>query len=355
MIPRNLFFIFTSIGVFVCSCLFLTDYFHFLIPCGDSSGCEKVRNDSWSHFLGIPISLTGLLSYILILILSILASKNKKIRLFIMIFLFVSSLISIIFTLRSGLVIHSYCIWCLSSMVCICLMMFIFVNFLYNHGYTISRKDQYKIGALFVISILGSFIVVKNSKKDYYAGLLDKINKKMLLKIVKTSEKRIGNRHTDEKIIMFGDFQCPVCRTVLPKLTEIVKNDKEVSLFFVNSPKSDEEIGNYIGLLSEISQEKNRFQDFSKYLTSIQDISIDDINKKMYSFGFKSFEIIDIMSDESSPAVIRFKKDLKLSSDLKITVTPTVFLVDKNDSRIRLIPIESLHSIDSIKREIYKP
>ena len=86
-------------------------------PCSITGGCEAVLTSAYATIAGIPVSLLGVLFYLVILIglFAYLESKNTKIlkwTLFLTAFGFLSSLW---FVFLQAFVIHAYCAYCLFS------------------------------------------------------------------------------------------------------------------------------------------------------------------------------------------------------------------------------------------------
>lgn len=86
-----------------------------------NTGCETVRNSSYSNLFGLPVPLFGVLGYsaiALICIMSVLRKfplgHIKKLLLFFGIFGFV---LSAYFTYLEAFVIRAWCLWCVISAV----------------------------------------------------------------------------------------------------------------------------------------------------------------------------------------------------------------------------------------------
>lgn len=63
---------FSSAGVAIAAALTVAHLSKTPLPCGGSHGCDQVASDPSSQFLGVPISLFGLLAYMLMAGLALL-------------------------------------------------------------------------------------------------------------------------------------------------------------------------------------------------------------------------------------------------------------------------------------------
>ncbi|MFA6601866.1 MAG: vitamin K epoxide reductase family protein [Candidatus Paceibacterota bacterium] len=86
-------------------------------PCSLVSGCELVLTSSYSVILGMPVSLSGMIFYFLVLVGVFAALESKKTwplkwTLWLSVPAFLASLW---FTYLQIFTIHSYCLYCLAS------------------------------------------------------------------------------------------------------------------------------------------------------------------------------------------------------------------------------------------------
>ena len=101
--------------------------------CGGES-CDVVLNSAWSNFLGVPLSLLGLLFYGSILILNIRQRKNSRI---ISTFLITTCfLISLYLLAVSILILNAICYYCLVS------LLFVTGLFLVNLYYSKQKRPR---------------------------------------------------------------------------------------------------------------------------------------------------------------------------------------------------------------------
>lgn len=88
-------------------------------PCSTASGCEQVLTSPYAVMFGIPVSLAGLVYYLLVLvgIFGYLESRNTKFLKFSMLLSIIGFLASLGFVYLQVFIIRSYCLYCLGSAI----------------------------------------------------------------------------------------------------------------------------------------------------------------------------------------------------------------------------------------------
>lgn len=86
-------------------------------PCSITGGCEKVLTSDFSSIAGIPVSLLGVVYYLLVSIgiFAYLDSKNGLILKYALMLPTAGILFSLWFVYLQALVLHAYCFYCLIS------------------------------------------------------------------------------------------------------------------------------------------------------------------------------------------------------------------------------------------------
>jgi uncharacterized membrane protein len=96
------------------------------ICAGGSGGCAKVQASDQSKFIGIPVALLGLLSYVTLLALN--ALRGELARTGAALVAIVGFGFSVYLTIESVTVIEATCQWCLASLVIMTLMAIVTVT-----------------------------------------------------------------------------------------------------------------------------------------------------------------------------------------------------------------------------------
>lgn len=124
-------FLISLVGIADAGYLYYTRISGSSIFCVMTHGCDTVAQSPYSAILGIPLSLLGLLFYTCIAILSFvqykhLANTYAEIIENVLLFLTTSSVLSsIYFIYLQGWVINAWCIYCLLSACCSCIIFFL--------------------------------------------------------------------------------------------------------------------------------------------------------------------------------------------------------------------------------------
>jgi len=103
------------VGIGVTTFLTIAHYDRIAVPCaGANNPCETVQTSIYSHILGIPVALIGLIGYVAITA-SLLAPDRDLTRLATLAMALFGLIFSGYLTYREAFTLHAYCEWCLSS------------------------------------------------------------------------------------------------------------------------------------------------------------------------------------------------------------------------------------------------
>jgi len=109
------------VGLFVALYLWLHALgFGGAIKCGASGGCETVQTSQWSVFLGLPVAFYGVLGYLAILLVALVALRpvaliQKNWNVLLVGLATVGVLFTGYLTYLELFVIHAICRWCVGS------------------------------------------------------------------------------------------------------------------------------------------------------------------------------------------------------------------------------------------------
>jgi protein-disulfide isomerase len=156
----------------------------------------------------------------------------------------------------------------------------------------------------------------------------------------------LGNGKSSDKLIVFSDPECPACKSILPKLLDIVTTKKNLDFYYIDNPlrqihptspilstlivasKADK-----VSLLKAVYEAGDRFNAFNERIKSIKDradgeqvlrdfiISYNALVKKKVDPDFKDITY-ESLPEESN----KLKKSVALSLQYKINGTPSFYL-----------------------------
>jgi uncharacterized membrane protein len=133
----------SMVGVFVASYLYLYKIGKIgTMACG-TGGCETVQTSEWARFLGVEVSLIGLLGYLGLFLVAMVGLQppfvaRRGVALLLVVMSGLGVAFAVYLTVLEVMVIHAICRWCVASAV---IIIFVFVASLLdfrrlgaNHG-----------------------------------------------------------------------------------------------------------------------------------------------------------------------------------------------------------------------------
>lgn len=164
--------------------------------CDAGSGCDVVQNSRWSTFLGAPIAMWGLLTYLVITIAAWRSAITSKSWRWVVLFSTIGVAISLYLTAVSVLEIKATCVYCLVSLA---VMSAIFLA-------TLMRAERGRFGSWHVGSGVASVAIVAllflhfSGAFDPAAGPEDPYLKSLAVHLEESGAK------------FYGAYWCPHCQ-----------------------------------------------------------------------------------------------------------------------------------------------
>jgi len=105
------------IGFVDAGYLTVEHYQHVIPPCSLTGGCEKVLTSEFSTVLGIPVSLLGMIYYLIIAVglFAFLESKNHEVLRVTLLLTVLGLLASAWFLFLQIFIVKAFCLYCLGS------------------------------------------------------------------------------------------------------------------------------------------------------------------------------------------------------------------------------------------------
>lgn len=257
-------FVASLVGIGI-SCVSLVEFFHIqkagleeasFCSINDVINCDIVNSSSYSSLFGIPLAMWGLLFYLVIAVLSLHVRVSKKDKKASLSFIFWTSVIGLVWTLRmayvSAFILEAVCLTCMGQYV---INIFLVIALYLSDTQTIVERFKLLftgrvilpavtaaailgVGYLFALSAMGGTAEAPTSA-DIKA--LTAAHFRQSLYDIKSeniaSAPVWGNKDAKVTIVEFSDFQCPFCRiaafNIKPYLYEF--RDK-VKMVFINYP-----------------------------------------------------------------------------------------------------------------------
>lgn len=326
--------------------------------------CDGVARTSYSHLLGIPLSLYGLGFYCFVFFLGLLPKS------------IIAKPKSIIYTFSIFSVIMSLSLWFISSFVIhkICILCYItyFINFLififsklgessmqhfknaFNDVKTVLSNKLYRIIILIAIIIgLSVFVIV-----NWYHVFVPQSNDTATYKASADTqyENVLGQKGAKLVIREYTDFQCPYCAVSDSMLHKLVKEQKNVEIIHYNYPLSGQ-CNKYIqgeghpyackaALYSIAAEKQNKMVQFNSLLfENQQKLDEDRILELAKSINLN---VDKLKKDAYSPDVRQeLESEIEAGASSGITGTPTYFIgIKKYDGYIPYDQMKALINSD---------
>jgi uncharacterized membrane protein len=118
----------SMVGVFVSSYLYLYKIGKIgTMACG-TGGCETVQTSEWARFLGVEVSLIGLVGYLGLFLVAMVGLQppfvaRRDVALLLVVMSGLGVAFAVYLTVLEVMVIHAICRWCVASAV---IIMFVF-------------------------------------------------------------------------------------------------------------------------------------------------------------------------------------------------------------------------------------
>jgi uncharacterized membrane protein len=116
------------VGLFIALYLWLHALgFGGAIKCGASGGCETVQTSQWAVFLGFPVAFYGVVGYLAVLIVALVALRPAALaqpgwNLLLLLLATIGVVFTTYLTYVELFLIHAICRWCVGSAVIIALI-----------------------------------------------------------------------------------------------------------------------------------------------------------------------------------------------------------------------------------------
>ena len=207
---------------------------------------------------------------------------------------------------------------------------------------TLKRKSK-KIHQKNIVFSNGTYITNDFTNIENGSSLKDLIRPKFKDEYYKKENLISGDENSKHKIAIFSDPLCPFCRTFVPKaLKYMMADSKKYAVYYYNLPLPNIHPASVVLVKAVIAAElKKQKPDMIALYTSIQPKS----SKRPYyvAYGERDVKKIlkvfnDVMGTDIKPSDLkskevldRYNEDIKISEDLMVNGTPSVYVDGEYD------------------------
>ncbi|MBN2527791.1 MAG: thioredoxin domain-containing protein [Deltaproteobacteria bacterium] len=338
--------------------------YHSMCAISEGLNCETVALSPYSVFMGLPVSVWGMLGYLVIIVLTGVSLKLsfKETPLFGAVFGFsaVAFLSSAILAWISFTRIDSLCIFCMGTYLLNTLLLALNIALLRK-----IRKNP--IGAirddlaflfgrplilLFIVSMGAAPLAATYSRiKPYWntSGFEDIPS--LPTGIDTDGDHWIGARNPDVTIIEYTDYECPYCRMAHKQLRELLAKyadrvrvvHRHFPLDQACNPRIRQKFHQYachFSTAAECAAKDNRFWEMNDAIFSSQDkqkANAIDVEKFAIQLGLDRSEFKQCMTEDSVQETIL--KDIEAGVKDRVSATPT-FVVNNKQYKGRLTEVQ---------------
>jgi len=323
-----------------------------------SINCDTVSLSPYSLFMGIPVPVWGIIGYIVFLWLLFYAlpqgHSRKKIWTWLFLLAFIFSACSILLSLISLYVIHSYCIMCIVSYA---------VNLLLLYLTWIIRR-RFKCEPVFkaliidkkylVPHIVPGFLIFISCTlllilffPPYWKISYPELSKNIATGVTPDGHPWIGSENPEMEIIEFSDYRCFQCKKMHYYLRFLVQEkDRKIRLIHRHFPM-DHAINPIVkrpfhqgaaklALVSIVSMQKGKFWEMNDALFSIsRQTELINLKKIAELSGINYNDIKNVFHNNEAMDIL--KKDILAALKFGLTGTPG-FVIDGNVYTGRIPP-----------------
>ncbi len=332
----------------------------------DLISCDAVLATSYAKFLGVPVSLWGMLFYIwtfFTLLFAAVKSRSEFGGSCAEAAIFVSSfsVLVTIFKIYQLISLKAVCPVCVGMYICNFTIFFLLLislgirlaeypGYFLEYSKSIFKKVRkenathpMRFGIIFVWVFAMGYLGMKYYENTVISpgmksirSILDEHYKQEQVVINTEGSPETGNSDASVRLVEFSDFQCPACKLLAENLKPILLEYKdEISLSFMNYPL-DQSINPNVkhdfhkeaglaALAGVCAQKHNKFWEYqSKVFENQSEISRDYLIQLASELGLAREEFVSCLdSDETRQQVLR---DIETAINLNIGVTPTLFI-----------------------------
>lgn len=304
------------------------------------SGCDVARASSYSHLLGLPVPIYGVLMYAFLLLLLFIypllpASIGRLTEYAVASLSGAGFLFSAYLSGVEGLVLHAWCEWCVVSALSVT---GIFVLSLVDTSKPARPLEAAQaliaVQRNFTLILLGfvvgvpSFILL--TRHSSLPATKPPSVKAVNAHLVRPDTYFYGNPHAKVTVVEFGDFECPACRGAEQSARELrQKFGSKIRFAFRQFPLSAiHPQSEKAAEACECAGQQGKFwQAIDKFYANQDDLSLPALSKYASEMGLNSEKFGECL--QKGQMASRVAQDVEDGRALGVHATPTFFVDGK--------------------------
>lgn len=338
---------FSGLGVGITTVLVYAYHSGSEVLCFGGGDCSSALYDPMMKIGGLPLVAYGLFGYLLLLVCSILSLYESAPRFFSIIGVTLSlfgTIVSVMLIYRLKYVIDASCHWCLSSAVLMSLLLLV-----WSQGDPPIRKRMFRprLHIVVCVSIVSLLLpIVANAAMNLMRGEFvfydaNQLQKATSNELAPSDSFAIGSANPIVTIIVFTDFECKSCHSVLPKLIEAVHKRSVNKLVVRHFPLVGHKNAYGLAIATEFIRDPKLLLQFTEDISKHQNISSASFNTILTKYGLLS-HMAELSNDNRSPYVSRVNRDIQFGKRIALRGTPMIFLLDSDGIKRKIELTEAL-------------
>ncbi len=300
-------------------------------------GCDVVRASSYSHLLGIPLPVFGVLMYAFLALLLFVhplvpASTTRWAEYAVVLISGVGFLCSLYLTGVEAFVLHAWCEWCVTSAISVTLIFVLSVFDRLQPVPELEAAESLKVVQRNFSLILFAFVLAVPSfvlLTRHGSFPASKPPSKVTVKahLIRPDTHLYGNPHARVTVVEFGDFQCPACRAAEATAREIrQKFGDRVRFAFRQFPlPSLHAHAEKAAEASECAARQGKFwQAVDKLYDNQDDLTMPALSRYASQMGLNSRKFVECL--QKGQTAQQVAQDIEDGRALGVHATPTFFI-----------------------------
>jgi protein-disulfide isomerase/rhodanese-related sulfurtransferase len=324
-------------------------------------GCDVARDSSYSHLVGIPLPIFGVLMYaslaLLVFIHALLPPAIARWTEYAVTLVSgVGFLSSLYLTGVEAFDLHAWCVWCVTSALAVTGIFILSLVDLSKPAPPLEPAEALSIVQRNFALILFGFVVavpsfVALTRHGSFPVTKPPSVKTVEAHLVRPDTHFYGDPHARVTVVEFGDFVCPACRQAEESSREIREKFgdrirfafRQFPLTAIHAESEKAAEG------SECAAQQGKFwQAVDKFYANQSDLSMPALSRYAAEMGLDSREFVACL--QKGQMASRVGQDVEDGRALGVHATPTFFI----DGRMLVGPIEYSQFAQIVELELEK-
>ena len=334
------------VGLFAAGILTVAHVLKLPIPCGGSQGCASVAAHPMSRWMGVPIAIPGLLSYLMLIPMIRMGERVRGWQKVVTGMAGLGTGVSLCLLYLSIRVIQATCVWCVVSGIAMTLVL----------GLSMVRLRMpmtgQPLGAVWMW-VMGWVTAIALGTQ---AGMMQRASWKAPVEQERlrgfsredlvAGGQSLGSGTAPVTILVHGDMACWGCRLAHDELIRYqAANPRGVRLVFRHLPLGEirgHEVSRKAAAAGELAAEKGQFWEFLSEVYHREGVLDEEmLMQQLEKRGWDRATAGNRLADAGDRAWQRVKEDEELAGRMGVKETPTFILMVEGEepvsARVRML------------------